>query len=144
MEQSVGPFTLFTNVGSIYRIICNTTGESYIGSSINPFGTIRQGRIALILGKHNSKPLQAAFKEHGAAAFEWEIVETCEAKKLSARKKFWIKHYKELGGVFNVHLTKEKPLSLWERLHLLDDANPTVSSPIREKSYRFVFKEEPL
>ncbi|ESQ78577.1 GIY-YIG nuclease family protein [Asticcacaulis sp. YBE204] len=60
------------SVSGIYAVICNATGEVWVGASRNLEAQQNGLWFTLRLGQHIHKPLQAAYSEHGAAAFRYE------------------------------------------------------------------------
>lgn len=66
----------------IYVVRCLTTGDAWVGSTVDL--ATRQNGIwfSLRLGSHRDKSLQAAWAEHGAEAFAFEPVETIDAEGL--------------------------------------------------------------
>jgi hypothetical protein len=59
----------------VFAVRCRPTGEAWIGSTRN-LDTQQNGVwFSLRHGGHPSKALQAAWREHGEDAFEYEVVE---------------------------------------------------------------------
>lgn len=61
---------------AVYQIKNTITGAVYIGASIKGSGRLREHRMALLRGKHETPKLQAAWNEHGESAFTFEVIET--------------------------------------------------------------------
>jgi hypothetical protein len=59
-------------IAGVYAVICEATGEAWVGPSRH-IDTQRNGLwFALRMGGHPSPSLQAAFREHGEASFRFE------------------------------------------------------------------------
>ena len=59
----------------IYAVRCTPTGEVWVGSSRNPDKQQNTTWFQLRLGGHPNKALQAAWNNHGDAAFTYELLE---------------------------------------------------------------------
>ncbi|MCU6712840.1 GIY-YIG nuclease family protein [Paenibacillus sp. J5C_2022] len=59
----------------VYQITNEKNGKVYIGSSNNLDGLWNRERFILDMGTHMNKGLQGDWKQHGAEAFRFEIVE---------------------------------------------------------------------
>ncbi len=87
----------------IYALTCSPTGERWVGRALD-LGTI-ENRLAFVL-KMASTPhrsLQAAARQHGAAAFSFEVVERLDGSDESealvrARLRTRLDHWREELG----------------------------------------------
>jgi group I intron endonuclease len=61
----------------IYEILNTVNGKRYIGSALNICQRWARHRTQLNRGDHHSHILQRAWVKHGAAAFEFRILEEC-------------------------------------------------------------------
>ncbi|MDC7684974.1 GIY-YIG nuclease family protein [Asticcacaulis sp. BYS171W] len=85
------------SISGIYAVICNATGEVWVGASRNLESQQNGLWFTLRLGHHIHKPLQAAFSEHGAAAFRYEELDRipddysdmARKDELKRRKALW-------------------------------------------------------
>ena len=59
----------------IYRIRNRSTGEVYIGQSVNIYQRVRQHMQHLQAGRHGNRRLQEAWKTFGSRGFSWSILE---------------------------------------------------------------------
>lgn len=62
-------------ISGIYRIVLRETGECYIGQSANVRSRWHDHRRLLNRGSHHCAKLQVAWSRHGAAAFDFVLVE---------------------------------------------------------------------
>lgn len=74
----------------IYAIKQRSTGVVYIGRSINITKRWVNHRSSLNRGKHHAPWLQRAWAKHGAADFEFSLLEECVSEALPAREAFWL------------------------------------------------------
>jgi group I intron endonuclease len=81
----------------IYAIFCKPNGKLYLGSAAGKRGLrdrFRKHRSALILGKHHTPYLQAAFVKHGIQAFSFHVIElTCKDETV-AREQMYLDKFK--------------------------------------------------
>lgn len=73
-------------MGGIYEIVNLVNGKRYIGSAVRLDLRWRQHRALLNRGKHHSRHLQSAWAQHGADAFQFVVVENCDAESLILRE----------------------------------------------------------
>ena len=91
------------NVPGIFKITCSTSGEVWAASSRN-LPTQQNGIwFQLKMGSARSKTMQAAWKVHGAEAFDFCIVEEIdtqdvEAYVLQQRLKDRLTHWRQALG----------------------------------------------
>jgi group I intron endonuclease len=65
-------------ISGIYAITQITTGISYIGSSTNVSRRWKRHKSDLDCGRHHAPWLQRAWSKHGAADFNFKLIETVE------------------------------------------------------------------
>jgi hypothetical protein len=63
-------------IAGVFRILDTVSGTSWLGSSLNMHGPFQRHRFELTVGSHLNTELQAAWKQHGAEAFTFEVLET--------------------------------------------------------------------
>lgn len=61
----------------VYRIVCVTSGKSYIGISDDPKKRWRVHRSYLNHNKHRNRKLQSAWNKYGAENFAFTVTEEC-------------------------------------------------------------------
>lgn len=87
----------------IYRIICITSGMSLVGQTthfrIRELSHFREVET----NTHKNQHFQAAYNKYGKENFTFSILEVCEESNLDDREQFWIKFYKNNGGVYNMN-----------------------------------------
>jgi len=74
----------------VYAIRLKHSTKAYIGSSVDIVSRWTHHRFMLRRGRHKTPALQAAWTEHGEAAFEFVVVEHCEKDNLRLREDQWI------------------------------------------------------
>lgn len=67
----------------IFAVRCAATGETWLGMSRNLDAQQNSIWFSLRMGTHRNKPLQAAWKANGEAAFSLETLEVVDTEKLS-------------------------------------------------------------
>jgi hypothetical protein len=60
----------------VYRVRNLTTGEALVAAATDLPSILNRHRSALRMGGHPSRALQAAWKEHGAESFVFEVLDT--------------------------------------------------------------------
>ncbi len=81
---------------SIYKIEHIQTGKCYIGQSTNPDRRRREHF------EHSSNDrLRQSIRSMGKSQFIFEVLERVVGKKANQREAYWIRHYRNHGGVFN-------------------------------------------
>jgi hypothetical protein len=65
-----------TPVAGVFRILDTVSGKSWLGSSLNMHGPFQRHRFELTVGSHLNRELQQAWRDHGADAFAFEVLET--------------------------------------------------------------------
>jgi hypothetical protein len=88
----------------IFRITNTSNGKIYLGSSRNLHGPLNKHAFMLKMGSHINKALQADWKQYGADAFVFEIVEKV---KPSGDPAFKIED--ELELLEQIWIEKEEP-----------------------------------
>ena len=85
----------------IYQIRCVVSGRSYVGSSKNIQLRFKHHRNDLRRGAHHNFKLQAAWDKHGSEAFEYNIIEVCEAFELIQREEAHIRELNSFKDGYN-------------------------------------------
>jgi hypothetical protein len=67
----------------VFAVRCAPTGETWLGLSRNLDAQQNSIWFSLRMGSNSNKPMQAAWKTHGEAAFELSIVEAVDTEGLS-------------------------------------------------------------
>lgn len=80
----------------IYKIENKLTGKCYIGQTTNPERRKREH----FTGSSNDR-LRQAIGSEGVNQFSFSILEKVSGKKANHREAYWIRHYKEIGEVYN-------------------------------------------
>lgn len=77
----------------IYRIRNRVTGEAYIGSSVTVEYRVAGHIRALNDGRHENRPLQAAWTTHGAGAFAVGLLQTTgtDPIALADAEEWWLR-----------------------------------------------------
>jgi len=87
----------------VFALRCKASGEMWVSASAD-LAASRNGVFFMLRnGMHGNRAMQAAWNQHGADAFEWEVVEGFEADMpalalrdaMRDRQKYW---EKELGA----------------------------------------------
>lgn len=60
----------------VYRVMCTATGRSLVAASKDPRALLNRHTAQLRMNAHPIKPLQADWKQHGEAAFTFEVIDT--------------------------------------------------------------------
>ena len=76
-------------MSGIYLITCLINGKKYVGQSIDIKRRFNQHRRK----EHNSK-LKTEFEKFGIDAFEFKVLEECEASELAEREDYYLKTFK--------------------------------------------------
>lgn len=81
---------------SIYKIEHKETGKCYIGQTTNPDRRYREHF------KHSSNDrLRQTIRSDGENQFTFEVLEQVPGREANSREAHWIRHYRDVGGVFN-------------------------------------------
>ncbi|MCG9128024.1 UvrD-helicase domain-containing protein [Candidatus Poribacteria bacterium] len=88
--------TASSTLVSIYKIENNLTGKCYIGQTLNP----ERRKHEHFTGSSNDR-LRQAIGSAGENQFSFSILETVPGREANHREAYWIRHYKEIGEVFN-------------------------------------------
>ena len=98
------------NLSVVYRILNTSTGAAYIGAATQ-------------VRKHSNAALQAAWLEHGASAFVFEVLEAAPDTALAEREAFHVRAERESGRTlynaidnFTVHAGWAQPDTARERI----------------------------
>ena len=65
----------------VYRVRCVVNGKSLVGVSLDLPAMLNRQQSQLKMGGHPNKMLQKDWNEHGAEAFEFEVLDTLEASE---------------------------------------------------------------
>src|ERR1044071_3912792 len=63
----------------VYRVYCSVNAKSLVGTSTDLPSMLNRQQSQLRMGGHPNKMLQSDWNEHGAEAFEFEVLDTLEA-----------------------------------------------------------------
>lgn len=88
----------------IYKLENSLTGKCYVGSSINLASRKSHHFYLLRKGKSHSQRLQNSFNKHGEAAFQFEVIEYCEAESLHERERAWMVELDAVDNGYNTSL----------------------------------------
>jgi hypothetical protein len=77
-------------ISGIYFIVCKATDRFYVGSAVNLHERRRSHWTALRGGTHGNKHLQRAWRLHGEANFEFQVVELVRPSRLLATEQSWL------------------------------------------------------
>lgn len=87
----------------IYKITNKTTGECYIGQSVNIHNRWEQHRRnAVAKAKVRKYALYRDMRRYGINNFAFEVLEECSKFKLDEREQYWIIYYSKLGHLYNL------------------------------------------
>jgi hypothetical protein len=67
----------------VFAVRCAPSGQTWLGLSRNLDAQQNSIWFSLRIGSHRNKAMQAAWKEHGEAAFELSIVELVDTGELT-------------------------------------------------------------
>ena len=91
----------------IFQVKNNKTGKILLGSSTNLHGPLNKHRFMLSLGKHDNADLQRDWKQYGADAFTFEILEVVKPSQdplfnlddeLTLLEQIWLEKLQPLGA----------------------------------------------
>lgn len=74
----------------IYKILHKPSGKFYIGQSVNVRIRWAEHRRKLRNNDHHNPKLQSYFNKYGIGAFEFQLVEECNADELDAREQYYL------------------------------------------------------
>lgn len=85
-------------IAGVFSFTCTPTGEVWVGTAPNLKQIVNRIHFDLDLGKHRNAPLQAAWNQHGKAAFRFEELEAIDEdtpdylrpQTLKARQEHWL------------------------------------------------------
>lgn len=81
-KAAVAAYKLRKAVPGIYVVACATTGQQWAGSAPDLATIWNRLSLTLRQGANTHRSLQAAWREHGADSFTFEIVERVDIEKL--------------------------------------------------------------
>lgn len=86
--------------GVVYIIENTITGAAYIGQTVNVINRWSQHRSLLQQARHTNRYMQRSWKKHGAACFEFAIIDTADsADMLNELERFHIEYLRYCGAV---------------------------------------------
>ncbi|UDF03795.1 GIY-YIG nuclease family protein [Asticcacaulis sp. AND118] len=96
-KAAVAAYKERKSISGVYAVICNATGEVWVGASRNLEAQQNGLWFTLRLGHHIHKSLQAVYHEHGAEAFRYEELDRvpedysdmARKDELKRRKALW-------------------------------------------------------
>lgn len=62
----------------IYRVLCTASDESWAGCALNLSSIQNRLWFSLRMGNHPHRPLQQAWNQHGADAFQWQCAQVLQ------------------------------------------------------------------
>ena len=74
------------NMGIIYKSTCTLNGKIYIGQTIQALKLRRRAHETAARQNRTSTAFNSALRKYGVENFEWEILETCDARDLNERE----------------------------------------------------------
>lgn len=96
----------------IYALICHANNMAYVGSTKGKLAKrMREHRCLLNQGTHKVSRMQADWQKYGSEQFSGVELQTLDAD-LSIRRGAelrWMRHYAELGLLYNEHLVSMRP-----------------------------------
>ena len=97
----------------VYAIRHKVSGRVYVGSSLDVHGRWSSHTKALIKGRHHSVHLQRAWTKYGSDAFEFVVLEWCDADERVAREQVYIDLYRasDRAHGFNMSPRADSPTS---------------------------------
>lgn len=89
-NRVAGEFESFVDLG-VYAVICNKSGNAYVGSSANVSERLKEHRDQLRGQRHKNRKLLHEWNQHGEITFEFRRLERVEnAADLKVREQYWI------------------------------------------------------
>jgi hypothetical protein len=85
-------------IGVIYEIRCLVDNRIYVGSTNKPKKRWASHKSRLKLGRHHSRPLQAAFLEFGEHAFEMHVLSEVACGSLRDVEQQWLDRLRPFGS----------------------------------------------
>ncbi|MFL6332038.1 MAG: GIY-YIG nuclease family protein [Pyrinomonadaceae bacterium] len=77
-KQLVREYKESKRPAGVYRVRCVANGKSLVGTSIDLPAMLNRQQSQLRMGGHPNKVLQKDWDEHGAEAFEFEVLDTLD------------------------------------------------------------------
>jgi hypothetical protein len=78
-------------VAGIYALVCQPTGEIWVGETPNLEGILNRNMFSLRVGSHPVASVQEAFRRHGESAFAFEVLESLEDEDIAAVRNKWLR-----------------------------------------------------
>src|ERR1043165_6048519 len=88
----------------VYQVRNEQNGKIFIGSALNVVGAINSSRVQLKAGSHPNRKLQTEWREFGADAFTFEILD-----ELSAGQGSFAEQRAEVAVLEEIWLDKIQP-----------------------------------
>ncbi len=89
-------------LSGVYKITCTATGQIYLGSSKNIGQRWSGHKSAMRGGYHNNKHMQAAFDQHGEAAFKIEVLQACPQEMLLDNEQQYLDQHADQEHLMNI------------------------------------------
>ena len=93
MDESVLPENPYAH-GEVYRIVCDTTGEVYIGSTVSELSHRLKCHFSDAKSRPGLSRLLELMREHEANVFRIELLEACPCEaleELRAKEGEWVR-----------------------------------------------------
>jgi len=110
----------------VYQVRNEQNGRIFIGSALNVGGAINSSRVQLNAGSHPNRKLQTEWREFGADAFKFEILDELspgqgsfaeQRAEVAVLEEFWLEKMQPYGEVgYN-----EKRKGTEERLRMITE-----------------------
>lgn len=86
----------------VYKIVCNQTGEFYIGSTCYLKKRKSEHFTALAKGQHYNRYLQECYNNNGVGAFSFQVLEALPAEELTARENHYLSMHTDDPLMLNI------------------------------------------
>lgn len=107
----------------IYKITNIITGKVYVGQSVHIESRVKEHKNPSNWIRESGKVLYRAFLKYGIENFTFEVVEECEAEKLSEREIYWISFFNSFADGYNMTSGGESNYGDSSPLHKLTEAD---------------------
>lgn len=97
----------------VYYIRNRANGKVYVGSSVSLTARLNKHRSQLKRGAHPNEYLQRAFTLHGEEAFEFGILERCDAATRLVKEQEWIDRLRSANEEFGYNLIPTRASQLY-------------------------------
>jgi len=102
----------------VYSIVCNSTGEFYIGSTTYLKRRWSQHLTTLRDGTHHNKNLQSLYNRVGPQALSFQTLESIEDNYLTDRENYYLESNKDNPLMLNIMVSTSAPKDLTYRQSL--------------------------